>query len=68
MMNSMLNSLGLPPNLWGEALLTINHILNRIPFKKTNKSPYEMITTQIVLFHTLNTPGLEHFLRSNKPN
>ena len=27
-----------------------------------------VITTQIVLFYTLNTPGFEHFLRSNKPN
>ena len=27
-----------------------------------------LITTQIVLFHTLNTPGFEHFLRSNQPN
>ena len=27
-----------------------------------------VITTQIVLFHTLNTPGFEHFLRSNQPN
>ena len=24
-----------------------------------------VITTQIVLFHTLNTAGFEHFLRSN---
>ena len=27
-----------------------------------------VITTQIVMFHTLNTPGFKHFLRSNKPN
>ena len=27
-----------------------------------------LITTQIVLFHTLNTTGFEHFLRSNQPN
>ena len=41
MINSMLNSSGLPHNLWGEALLTANFILNRIPFKNSNKSPYE---------------------------
>ena len=28
----------------------------------------EVITTQIVLFHTLNTLGFEHFLCSNQPN
>ena len=27
-----------------------------------------VITTQIELFHTLNTAGFEHVLRSNKPN
>ena len=38
----MMNSSGLPHNLWGEALLTANFILNRIPFKNSNKSPYEV--------------------------
>ena len=28
----------------------------------------DMITTQIVFFHTLNTPGFEHVSRSNNPN
>ena len=42
MINSMLNCSGLPHNLWGEALLTANFILNRIPFKNSNKSPYEV--------------------------
>ena len=42
MINSMLNSSGLPHNLWGEALLTANFILNRIPFKNSNKSSYEV--------------------------
>ena len=27
-----------------------------------------LITTQIVLFHTLNTPGFEHVLHSNQDN
>ena len=42
MINSMLNSSGLPHNLWGEALLTANFILNIIPCKNSNKSPYEI--------------------------
>ena len=42
MMNALLSSSGLPPNLWGEAILSTNYILNRIPQKKTNKSPYEL--------------------------
>ena len=41
MVNCMLNSSGLPHNLWGEALITANLILNRIPHK-IDKSPYEV--------------------------
>ena len=42
MMNALLLSSGLPQNLLGEAILSANYILNRIPHKKTNKSPYEL--------------------------
>jgi len=42
MMNALLISSGLPDNFWGEAILSANHILNKIPQKKTLKSPYEL--------------------------
>ena len=42
MVNSMLSTSGLPYNMWGEALLTACYILNKIPFKKNDKTPYEM--------------------------
>ena len=42
MMNALLLSSGLPQNLWEEAILSANYILNRIPHKKTNKSPYKL--------------------------
>ena len=42
MINVMLISLGLPQNLWGEALLSANYILNRLPHKKLDKTPYEL--------------------------
>ena len=41
-MNVMLISSGLPQNLWGEALLSANYILNRLPHKKLDKTPYEL--------------------------
>ncbi|GLT33022.1 hypothetical protein SLA2020_076450 [Shorea laevis] len=41
MINCMLINSKLPFNLWGEALLTANHVTNRIPSKKTHVSPYE---------------------------
>ena len=53
----MLNSSGLPHNLWGDALLTANHILNRIPFKKTNKSPYEVWKGRLPTYKTLKVWG-----------
>ena len=42
MMHAMLISSGLPQNLWGAALLSANYILNRLPHKKLDKTPYEL--------------------------
>lgn len=41
MINCMLVSSGAPENLWGDALLTACYVLNRIPNKTTNVTPYE---------------------------
>ena len=41
MMNAMLISSGLPQNLWGEAILSANYILNKVPRKKVDLTPYE---------------------------
>ena len=57
MINSMLNSSGLPHNLWGEALLTANFILNRIPFKNSNKSPYELWKGRIPSYKMIKVRG-----------
>lgn len=38
----MLISYGLPQNLWEDAILTTDYILNKVPRKKVNKTPYEM--------------------------
>ena len=40
MANSILINSGVPENLWGEALMTACHILNRLPFKNSDKTPY----------------------------
>ena len=42
MMNAMLISSGLPQNMWGEALLSANYVLNKLPHKKRDKPPYEL--------------------------
>ena len=41
-MNAMLVSSAAPNNLWGEALLSACFLQNRIPHKKTQKTPYEL--------------------------
>jgi len=42
MMNAILVSSGLPDNMWGEAILTACFILNRVPYKKLDQTPYEL--------------------------
>ena len=41
-MNAMLLSSGMPDNMWGEAVLSACYILNRVPHKKLDKTPYEL--------------------------
>ena len=38
----MLISSGLPQNLWWKALLSANYILNKLPHKKLDKTPYSL--------------------------
>ena len=42
MMNSLLVSALAPNNLWGEAILFVCHLQNRISYKKTGKMPYAL--------------------------
>ncbi|GJU52898.1 retrovirus-related pol polyprotein from transposon TNT 1-94 [Tanacetum coccineum] len=42
MANAMLISLGLNQNMWKEAILSANYLLNKIPHKKKEETPYEL--------------------------
>ena len=42
MMNAMLISSGISQNMWGEVVLTINYLLNKVLKKKVEKTPYEL--------------------------
>ena len=42
MMNALLISPSSLNNIWGKALLSACHLQNRIPYKKTDKTPYEL--------------------------
>ena len=40
--NYLLVSASAPNNLWGEVILSACHLQNRIQYKKTSKTPYEL--------------------------
>ena len=42
MINEPLLSSWLPQNMWGEAILLSNYLLNKVPSKKEDKTPYEL--------------------------
>ncbi|KAL0382894.1 UNVERIFIED_CONTAM: Retrovirus-related Pol polyprotein from transposon TNT 1-94 [Sesamum calycinum] len=44
MVRSMISNSTLPESLWGESLKIAVYILNRVPTKATNKTPYELWT------------------------
>lgn len=39
---ALLNSLRLPNNLWKEFVFLVNHILNKVLHKKSNRTPCEL--------------------------
>ena len=40
--NAMFIGSGAPLHLWGEAILTACHVLNKVPHKKSHTTPFEM--------------------------
>ena len=42
MSNAMLLSSGMPDNMWGDAVQSANYLLNRIPRKNQEQTPYEL--------------------------
>jgi hypothetical protein len=57
MMNVMLISSGLPQNLWGEAILFANYILNKLLQKKLDKIPKELWKGRTPLYRFLKVWG-----------
>src|SRR5262249_30774014 len=57
MVNAMLISSGLPQNLWGEAVLTANYLLNRVPHRKTGSIPYELWNRRTPSYNYLKVWG-----------
>ena len=57
MMNAMLLSSGLPQSMWGEAILSVYYLLNRIIHKNKDVSPYEMFKKEKPRYKTLKVWG-----------
>ena len=57
MMNAMLVSSRAALNLLGEAIFSTCHIQNRIPFKKTSKTPYELWKGYVPNINNLKVQG-----------
>ena len=53
----MLVSFGAPQNLWEEALLTANYILNKVPHKKLDLIPFELWHGRTPSYHYLKMWG-----------
>lgn len=41
-MNAMLISSGLPNFMWGKAVLSACYVLNRVPHKRLDRTPFEI--------------------------
>ena len=57
MVNSILISSGAQQNLWGEAMLTANYILNRVTHKKLGLIPFELWHERTPSYHSLKMWG-----------
>ena len=68
MVRSMISHSSLPNSLWGEALKTAVYILNRVPNKAVNKTPYELWTGKKPSIRHLHVWGCPAEARPYKPN
>lgn len=68
MVRSMISHSTLPKSLWGEALKTAAYLLNRVPTKATNKTPYEHWTNKKPSLNHVRTWGCPAEARPYRPN
>ena len=65
---SMISHSTLPTSLWGKALKTAMYILNRVPTKATDKTPYEIWTGKRLSLKHLHIWGYPAKARPYRPN
>ena len=57
LVNAMLDTAGLSKEWWGEAILTACHVLNRVPTKNKEITPFEEWEKKMPIFSYLHTWG-----------
>ena len=67
MINSMLISSGLPLLMWGEAVLSACYILNRVPLKNKDFTPYELWFNRKPNLKRLKVWGCLAYVRKPEP-
>jgi len=68
MVRSMVSHSSLPKSLWGEALKTATYILNRVPSKAVNKTPYKLWTDKKPSINHLHIWGYMAEARPYRPH
>ncbi|KAM2703648.1 hypothetical protein EV2_005216 [Malus domestica] len=68
MVRSMMSRSKLPGFLWGEALKTANHILNRVPSKAVSTTPYELWHGRVPSFTYFHVWGCKAEAKLYNPN
>ncbi|GKE57909.1 retrotransposon protein, putative, ty1-copia subclass [Tanacetum coccineum] len=68
MVRSMMSLTTLPMSFWGYALESAARILNMVPTKKVNKTPYEMWHGKVPNFSYLKVWGCEALVKRDMPN
>ena len=67
MVNAMLSNSGLSQGFWGEAVLTVCYILNRVPNKRNPITPYELWTKKKPNLTHLRVWGCRAIVRLPEP-
>ncbi|GJX72987.1 putative RNA-directed DNA polymerase [Tanacetum coccineum] len=68
MVRSMMSLTTLPMSFWGYALESVARILNMVPTKKVNKTPYEMWHGKVPNLSYLKVWGCEALVKRDTPN
>ncbi|GJS90946.1 retrotransposon protein, putative, ty1-copia subclass [Tanacetum coccineum] len=68
MVRSMMSLTTLPMSFWGYALDSVARILNMVPTKKVNKTPYEMWHGKVPNLSYLKVWGCEALVKRDTPN